>query len=55
MTMNDELRKLTGERTDAVSLYEAARRTGFKGMREDALRKIELGLTDENEVFRVLH
>ncbi len=55
MTMNDELRKLTANRADAISLYDCARATGFKNMREDALEKVQLGLTDEVEVFRVLH
>jgi general secretion pathway protein E len=55
MTMNDELRRLTGQRADAVSLYECAARTGFRPMREDALAKVQMGLTDEGEVYRVLH
>lgn len=55
MTMTDELRKLTGQRVDAITLYECAVREGFRTMREDALEKVRLGLTDEAEVFRVLH
>jgi general secretion pathway protein E len=55
MTMNDTLRKLTAQRADAVTLYEAAQGSGFKPMREDALLKVQLGLTDESEVYRVLH
>ncbi len=55
MTMNDELRRASGERLDAVMLYEIAKQHGFKPMREDGLRKVQLGLTDEQEVFRVLH
>jgi len=55
MTMNDELRRASGERMDAVMLYEIAKQHGFKPMREDGLRKVQLGLTDEQEVFRVLH
>jgi general secretion pathway protein E len=55
MTMDDELRRLTSIRSDAVSLYDAAKRGGFKPMREDALEKVRLGLTDEAEVYRVLH
>jgi general secretion pathway protein E len=55
MTMNDELRRLTAARVDAVTLYEAARRNGFAPMREDALEKVRLGLTDESEIYRVLH
>jgi len=55
MTMDDELRVLTASRADAVALYESAKRKGFKPMREDAMHKIRLGMTDETEVFRVLH
>ncbi len=55
MTMNDELRRLTESRADAVTLYEAAVRAGFRPMREDAMRKVREGLTTEAEVFRVLH
>jgi general secretion pathway protein E len=55
MVMNDELRRLTATRGDAVVLYDAAIRAGFSPMREDALAKVKLGLTDEAEVYRVLH
>ncbi|MEI7657558.1 MAG: GspE/PulE family protein [Phycisphaerae bacterium] len=55
MTMDDELRVLTASRADAVTLYEKARERGFKPMRDDAMEKVRLGLTDEAEVFRVLH
>jgi general secretion pathway protein E len=55
MTMNDELRDLTNQNKDAVTLREAALRHGFKPMRIDAERKIAQGLTDETEVYRVLH
>jgi len=55
MTMDDELRRLTATRADAISLYDAAKRGGFHPMREDALEKVRMGLTDEAEVYRVLH
>ncbi len=55
MAMNDELRAMTATNADAVSLYECAKRQGFKPMREDALEKVRLGLTDEAEVFSELH
>ena len=55
MTMNDELRRLTATRADAVSLMEAAVASGFKSMREDAAEKVRAGLTTAEEVFRVLH
>jgi general secretion pathway protein E len=54
MTMNDELRRLTAERSDGVLLMEAAKRAGFAPMIEDARRKVREGLTDERELKRVL-
>ncbi|MEM1330686.1 MAG: GspE/PulE family protein [Planctomycetota bacterium] len=55
MKMNDRLRKLTSEHADGVTLYEAAIDAGFRPMREDAVEKISRGLTDESELYRVLH
>jgi general secretion pathway protein E len=55
MLMSDELRRLTGERADGVTLYEAAVAGGFEPMKLDAMEKVKQGLTDEAEVFRVLH
>ena len=55
MVMNDELRRLTIARADGVSLREAAIAGGYRPMREDAMEKAAKGLTDEAEIFRVLH
>jgi general secretion pathway protein E len=55
MTMTDELRKLTASRADAISLAEAAAVGGFRSMRVDAAEKVALGMTTDEEVFRVLH
>ena len=55
MKMNDTLRRLTAQNADGVTLYEAAVDAGFRPMREDALDKVRRGLTDESEVYRVLH
>jgi len=55
MLMNDQLRQLTAQRADGVTLYEAAVDSGFAPMKVDALEKVKMGLTDEAEVFRVLH
>ena len=55
MIMNDELRRLTAQRADGVTLYEAAVDAGFETMKVDAMDKLKQGLTDEAEVFRVLH
>ncbi|HED53056.1 MAG TPA: type II secretion system protein GspE [Phycisphaerales bacterium] len=55
MEMTDTLRRLTAENADGVTLYEAAVDAGFEPMREDAMRKVAEGLTDQAEVYRVLH
>lgn len=55
MTMTDELRRLTAQSADGVTLRQAAVESGFRTMRDDALEKVKMGLTDEAEVFRVLH
>jgi type II secretory ATPase GspE/PulE/Tfp pilus assembly ATPase PilB-like protein len=55
MLMNDKLRHLTASRADGVTLYEAAVDSGFEPMKVDAMEKVKQGLTDEAEVFRVLH
>ncbi|MEO0482606.1 MAG: type II/IV secretion system protein [Planctomycetota bacterium] len=55
MEMNDRLRTLTADRADGVTLYEAAVDSGFQPMREDAQEKLKMGLTDEAEIYRVLH
>ncbi|MFK7885080.1 MAG: GspE/PulE family protein [Phycisphaerales bacterium] len=55
MLMSDDLRRLTSERADGVTLYDAAVEGGFEPMKIDAMTKVKQGLTDEAEVFRVLH
>ncbi|MCL4741647.1 MAG: GspE/PulE family protein [Phycisphaerales bacterium] len=55
MSMNDELRRLTAQRADGVTLYQAAVDAGFHPMRDDAAEKVAQGLTDQAEVYRVLH
>jgi general secretion pathway protein E len=55
MPMSDPLRKLTVQNADAITLLEAAKKEGFRSMHDDAREKVALGLTDEAEVFRVLH
>jgi len=54
MMMTEELRKLTAQNADSISLADAARRGGFKPMIEDAKIKAEAGLTKEEEIKRVL-
>ncbi len=54
MPMNDELRRLTAQRTDAISLYDAAKRGGMRTMEDDARIKVGRGLTTEDEIRRVL-
>lgn len=55
MKMTDDLRKLTAQNADSVSIAEAARRGGMRTMTDDARDKIALGLTDEREIQRVLY
>ncbi|MFI4872017.1 MAG: GspE/PulE family protein [Phycisphaerales bacterium JB061] len=55
MKMTDRLRRLTAENADGVTLYEAAVDGGFLPMRDDAMNKVKQGLTDQAEVYRVLH
>ena len=55
MIMTDRLRRLTGERADGVTLYEAAVEGGFAPMKLDAELKVSQGLTTPEELFRVLH
>jgi general secretion pathway protein E len=55
MKMTDDIRELTNQNSDAVSLFNAAVKTGFRPMRMDADEKIAMGLTTADEVFRVLH
>lgn len=55
LKVSDRIRELTNQRADGVTLRQAAIEEGFEDMHADALRKIELGLTDQAEMFRVLH
>jgi general secretion pathway protein E len=55
LAVSDTIRSLTAQNADGVTIYKAAVEEGFEPMRTDALRKIEDGLTDQAEVFRVLH
>jgi general secretion pathway protein E len=54
MRMTDELRTLTIQNTDAVTLAQAARASGMRTMMDDAHEKIALGMTTEAEAIRVL-
>ena len=55
MRVTDTIRSLTAQNADGVTIYNAAVEEGFEPMRTDALRKVEMGLTDQAEVFRVMH
>jgi general secretion pathway protein E len=54
MRMTDRLRELTIQGADAVTLAKAAHAEGMRTMIDDAREKVALGLTDENEIRRVL-
>ncbi len=55
LRVSDTIRRLTAQNADAVTIRQAAVEEGFEPMRVDAMRKVEQGLTDQAEVFRVLH
>ncbi len=55
LTVTDTIRRLTAQNADGVTIRDAAVQEGFEPMRVDAMRKVEMGLTDQAEVFRVLH
>ncbi|MEK6702885.1 MAG: GspE/PulE family protein [Planctomycetota bacterium] len=55
MIMTEQLRRLAAQNADALQLFDAARASGFRTMHDDAHEKVAAGLTDETEVFRVLH
>ena len=54
MRMNEQLRRMTVQRTDAVALMDAAKASGFRSMMDDGLEKVAKGLTTEAELLRVL-
>ncbi len=54
LMMTEELRRLTGQNADAISLADQAKRGGFLSMQDDARNKAEAGLTTLDEVHRVL-
>ena len=55
MKMNDDLRKLTAQNADAITIAETARKLGMRTLSDDAMDKVKLGLTDETEIQRVLY
>jgi general secretion pathway protein E len=54
MMMTEELRRLTGQNADAISLSDSAKRGGFQSMHVDAGIKAQAGVTTEEEIRRVL-
>jgi type II secretory ATPase GspE/PulE/Tfp pilus assembly ATPase PilB-like protein len=53
MELNDELRHLIMQNSDAGKLTECARRKGMRNLREDGWDKIRTGITTASEVTRV--
>jgi general secretion pathway protein E len=51
-TVNDELRGLIHNSASEDELREAARRNGFRSMREDGQRWVQTGVTSADEVIR---
>ncbi|MEX2219588.1 MAG: GspE/PulE family protein [Phycisphaerales bacterium] len=54
MMMTEELRRMTAQNADSISLQDAAKRGGFKTMHDDAQKKAALGVTTMEEIKRVL-
>jgi type II secretory ATPase GspE/PulE/Tfp pilus assembly ATPase PilB-like protein len=53
MDVNDEIRRLIMNNSDASVLTQAARRNGMRSLREDGWLKIRDGITTVSEVMRV--
>jgi type IV pilus assembly protein PilB len=53
MTMSDDLRHLTLQRSSADQLSAVAVREGMRKLREDGLDKVKAGLTSMAEIARV--
>ncbi|CAN5728804.1 type II secretion system ATPase GspE [soil metagenome] len=54
MILNDQLRRLTSQNADAITLADAAKATGMTSLWDDAMDKVARGLTTEAELRRVL-
>jgi type IV pilus assembly protein PilB len=52
LEVTDEIRSLIADRASAEEIARAARRSGMRSLREDAVRKAAEGLTTIEEVFR---
>jgi type IV pilus assembly protein PilB len=53
MTINDEIRELTIDKSSADSIRDAAVQHGMRLLRDDGLEKVRLGVTSIQEVSRV--
>src|SRR5579864_1020542 len=53
MDVNDEIRRLIMNNSDASVLAQAARRNGMRNLREDGWDKVRRGVTTADEVLRV--
>jgi len=53
MTVNDEIRHLIYQCVPANEIRKVARKIGMKTLREDGLKKAELGITTLEEVLRI--
>jgi general secretion pathway protein E len=53
MELNDDIRKLILQGSDAIAITNAARRNGMRNLREDGWLKVGQGVTTADEVMRV--
>jgi general secretion pathway protein E len=55
LLMNDEIRALIIQKTDAATIKKAAVRAGMRTLRGDALDKIFEGITSVDEIMRAVN
>jgi general secretion pathway protein E len=55
LMMNDEIRALIIQKTDAATIKKAAVRAGMRTLRGDALDKIFEGITSVDEIMRAVN
>jgi general secretion pathway protein E len=53
--MNDEIRALVIQKTDAATIKKAAVRNGMRTLRGDAMDKIYEGITSVEEIMRAIN
>jgi general secretion pathway protein E len=55
LELNSDIRAMIADRKDATALVEAAKKSGFMTLQENAIEKIIGGITTLEEVLRLTH